>query len=131
MQGLPEIERIFRHMYVALDQPHFVITGQLVEAPVEAVNADVADLWASDAATAARYLAEGTYTVSASAASLAAQAETVVKGVRLREEEKAATRCLLLDQDLAEEGGVPLVFAGASAHRNIAPTDYFETFFGG
>ena len=31
VQGLPEIERIFRHMYVALDQPHFVITGQLVE----------------------------------------------------------------------------------------------------
>ncbi len=28
-----------------------------------------------------------------------AQAETVVKGVRLREEERAATRCLLLDQD--------------------------------
>lgn len=28
-----------------------------------------------------------------------AQAETVVKGVRLREEEKAATRCLLLDAD--------------------------------
>ncbi len=31
VQGLAEIERIFRHMYVALDQPHFVITGQLVE----------------------------------------------------------------------------------------------------
>jgi hypothetical protein len=31
VQGLTEIERIFRHMYVALDQPHFVITGQLVE----------------------------------------------------------------------------------------------------
>jgi hypothetical protein len=31
VQGLPEIERIFRHMYVALDQPHFVITGQLVD----------------------------------------------------------------------------------------------------
>jgi hypothetical protein len=29
--GLPEIQRIFRHMYVALDQPHFVITGQLVD----------------------------------------------------------------------------------------------------
>lgn len=29
--GLSEIERIFRHMYVALDQPHFVITGQLVD----------------------------------------------------------------------------------------------------
>ncbi|BAE52625.1 methyl-accepting chemotaxis protein [Paramagnetospirillum magneticum] len=28
-----------------------------------------------------------------------AQAETVVKGVRLREEEKAGTRCLLLDQE--------------------------------
>lgn len=31
VHGLPEIERIFRHMYVALDQPHFVITGQLVD----------------------------------------------------------------------------------------------------
>ena len=29
--GLPEIERIFRHMYVALDQPHFVVTHQLVD----------------------------------------------------------------------------------------------------
>jgi hypothetical protein len=38
-----------------------------------------------------------------------AQAETVVKGVRLREEEKAATRCLLLDQDfrvIASSDGV-------------------------
>ena len=31
VKGLPEIERIFRHMYVALDQPHFVITAQLVD----------------------------------------------------------------------------------------------------
>lgn len=31
VRGLPEIERIFRHMYVALDQPHFVITGQVVD----------------------------------------------------------------------------------------------------
>jgi hypothetical protein len=31
VQGLPEIERIFRHMYEALDGPHFVITGQLVD----------------------------------------------------------------------------------------------------
>ena len=31
VQGLPEIERIFRHMYEALDQPHFVITGPLVD----------------------------------------------------------------------------------------------------
>ena len=31
VQGLPAIERIFRHMYVALDQPHFVITGQIVD----------------------------------------------------------------------------------------------------
>ena len=31
VQGLPEIERIFRHMYVAPDQPHFVITAQLVD----------------------------------------------------------------------------------------------------
>ena len=33
VKGLPEIERIFRHMYVALDGPHFVITGQLVDGP--------------------------------------------------------------------------------------------------
>lgn len=31
VQGLPEIERIFRHMYAALDQPHFVVTGQVVD----------------------------------------------------------------------------------------------------
>jgi len=31
VQGLAEIERIFRHMYVALDQPHFAITGQVVD----------------------------------------------------------------------------------------------------
>jgi hypothetical protein len=31
VQGLPEIERIFRHMFVALDQPNFVITGQVVD----------------------------------------------------------------------------------------------------
>ena len=31
VQGLPEIEHIFRHMYVALDQPHFVVTGQVVD----------------------------------------------------------------------------------------------------
>lgn len=31
VQGLAEIERIFQHMYVALDGPHFVITGQLVD----------------------------------------------------------------------------------------------------
>ena len=31
VQGLPEIERIFRHMYVALAQPHFVITAELVD----------------------------------------------------------------------------------------------------
>lgn len=31
VQGLAEIERIFQHMYVALDGPHFVITAQLVD----------------------------------------------------------------------------------------------------
>jgi hypothetical protein len=31
VRGLPEIERIFRHMYVALDRPHFVVTHQLVD----------------------------------------------------------------------------------------------------
>jgi hypothetical protein len=33
VQGLPEIERIFQHMYVALNQPHFVVTGQVVDGP--------------------------------------------------------------------------------------------------
>ena len=33
VQGLPEIERIFQHMYVALDQPHFVVTDQVVDGP--------------------------------------------------------------------------------------------------
>jgi hypothetical protein len=31
VQGLLEIEGIFRHMYVALEQPHFVVTGQVVD----------------------------------------------------------------------------------------------------
>ena len=31
VQGLAEIERTFQHMYVALDQPHFVVTGQVVD----------------------------------------------------------------------------------------------------
>ena len=31
VQGLAEIERIFQHMYVALNQPHFVVTGQVVD----------------------------------------------------------------------------------------------------
>jgi hypothetical protein len=31
VQGLAEIEQIFRHMYVALDQPHFVVTHQVVD----------------------------------------------------------------------------------------------------
>ncbi len=31
VQGLAKIERIFQHMYEALDGPHFVITGQLVD----------------------------------------------------------------------------------------------------
>ncbi|MES2424383.1 MAG: nuclear transport factor 2 family protein, partial [Pseudomonadota bacterium] len=29
--GLPEIQRIFSHMYVALDNPRFVITSRIVE----------------------------------------------------------------------------------------------------
>lgn len=32
VQGLAGIEQIFRHMYVALDQPHFVVTQQVVDA---------------------------------------------------------------------------------------------------
>ena len=31
VQGLGEIQRIFSHMYVALDSPRFVITGQVVD----------------------------------------------------------------------------------------------------
>ncbi len=31
VQGLAGIEQIFRHMYVALDQPHFVVTHQVVD----------------------------------------------------------------------------------------------------
>jgi len=29
--GLSQVKRIFEHMYVALDAPHFVITGSLVD----------------------------------------------------------------------------------------------------
>lgn len=31
VRGVAEVQRIFSHMYVALDQPHFVVTGQLVD----------------------------------------------------------------------------------------------------
>ena len=31
VQGLPAIERIFSHMFVALDQPHFVIQQRIVQ----------------------------------------------------------------------------------------------------
>ena len=31
VRGLPEVQRIFSHMYEALAQPHFVVTGQLVD----------------------------------------------------------------------------------------------------
>ena len=31
VRGLEAVERIFSHMFVALDQPHFVVTGQLVD----------------------------------------------------------------------------------------------------
>lgn len=31
VQGLAEIQRIFRHMYVSLDNPRFVITGRIVQ----------------------------------------------------------------------------------------------------
>ena len=31
VQGVAEIQRIFRHMYVALENPHFVITGRIVQ----------------------------------------------------------------------------------------------------
>ncbi len=32
VRGLAEIQRIFNHMYVALDQPHFVVTDRVVQA---------------------------------------------------------------------------------------------------
>ena len=31
VQGLPAIEAIFRHMFVAFDEPRFVVTGQVVQ----------------------------------------------------------------------------------------------------
>lgn len=31
VRGLAEIQRIFSHMYVALDQPHFVVTDRVVQ----------------------------------------------------------------------------------------------------
>lgn len=31
VRGLPEVQRIFSHMYVALDNPRFVITGRVVD----------------------------------------------------------------------------------------------------
>jgi hypothetical protein len=31
VQGLPDIERIFQHMYAALEQPHFVVSAQVVD----------------------------------------------------------------------------------------------------
>ena len=31
VKGLVEIERIFHHMYVALEQPHFLVTTQVVD----------------------------------------------------------------------------------------------------
>ncbi|MES2951917.1 MAG: nuclear transport factor 2 family protein [Pseudomonadota bacterium] len=33
VQGLKAIEGIFRHMFVALDDPRFVVTGQVVQGP--------------------------------------------------------------------------------------------------
>lgn len=31
VRGVAQVQGIFSHMYVALDQPHFVVTGQLVD----------------------------------------------------------------------------------------------------
>lgn len=31
VQGLAAIQHIFRHMYLALDNPHFIVTGQVVD----------------------------------------------------------------------------------------------------
>ncbi len=30
-RGVAEVQAVFKHMYAALDQPHFVVTGQLVD----------------------------------------------------------------------------------------------------
>jgi limonene-1,2-epoxide hydrolase len=31
VQGVAEIQRIFRHMYVSLENPHFIVTGRIVQ----------------------------------------------------------------------------------------------------
>jgi hypothetical protein len=31
VSGIAEIQRIFRHMYIALNEPHFVVTARVVE----------------------------------------------------------------------------------------------------
>ena len=31
VQGVPAIQAIFAHMFVALEQPHFVVTGRVVQ----------------------------------------------------------------------------------------------------
>jgi limonene-1,2-epoxide hydrolase len=33
VRGLPEIQRIFRHMYVSLENPRFLITERIVQGP--------------------------------------------------------------------------------------------------
>ncbi|MBS3995861.1 MAG: nuclear transport factor 2 family protein [Hydrogenophaga sp.] len=33
VQGIPAITRIFQHMFVALHEPHFVVTQQIVDGP--------------------------------------------------------------------------------------------------
>lgn len=33
VRGVPEIQRIFRHMYATLEAPRFVITGRIVQGP--------------------------------------------------------------------------------------------------
>ncbi len=31
VQGVAEIQRIFRHMYASLESPHFIVTGRIVQ----------------------------------------------------------------------------------------------------
>lgn len=31
VRGVPEVQRIFRHMYATLEAPHFVITGRVID----------------------------------------------------------------------------------------------------
>ncbi len=40
VRGIPAIQRIFRHMYQTLDEPHFVVTARVVEGEQVFLNWD-------------------------------------------------------------------------------------------